>query len=321
MLCGLALGAGLSATAADSYDELMAQARRDCVKAASVYPPLDQPSGRVQPCEATAFYYGLGQPVDDNQARLCAFAELDYGVLAMLYANGRGVTRDYAVARKAVCDDTTAAPAETEGRLKRIARMEADAAHQARGFDVCDDATSGSMTGWCSELRARRNAPERDARLSKLSASWLAPQQAAFAGLRQALKAFVDARDGEVDKRGTLRDAMMTAEEERQRDAFVDLVERAEAGRVRAATPAHAKAQDERLNATWTRLKATRDTDMTTVTMKDILAAQRAWLKYRDAWVRFAALHYPALPAPTWIALLTEQREKELEELLEDRAR
>jgi uncharacterized protein YecT (DUF1311 family) len=160
---------------------------------------------------------------------------------------------------------------------------------------VCDDATGGSMTGWRSDLRARRKAPERDARLSKLSASWPAPQQAAFAGLRQALKAFVDARDGEV--------------------------ERAEAGRVRGATPAHAKAQDERLNATWTRLKATCDTDMTTVTMKDILAAQRAWLKYHDAWVRFAALHYPALPAPTWIALLTEQREKELEELLEDRSR
>jgi hypothetical protein len=82
MLCGLALGIGLSATAADSCDELMAQARRDCVKAASAYPPLDQPSGRVQPCEAIAFDYGLGQPVDDNRARLCAFAELDYGVLA-----------------------------------------------------------------------------------------------------------------------------------------------------------------------------------------------------------------------------------------------
>ena len=177
------------------------------------------------------------------------------------------------------------------------------------------------MAGWCSDLRARRKAPERDAGLSKLSASWLAPQQAAFAGQRQALKAFVEARDGEVDKRGTLRDAMMTAEEERQRDAFVDLVARAEAGRVGAGTPAQAKASDERLNGTWARLKATRDSGASTVTMKDMLIALRAWLKYRDAWVRFAALHYPAVPAPTRGALLTQQREKELEELLEDRSR
>jgi hypothetical protein len=111
----------------------------------------------------------------------------------MLYANGRGVTRDDAVARKAVCDDTAAAPAETEGRLERIARMEADGAHQARGFDACDDAASGSMTGGVP-TRAPGKAPGRDARLSKLSASWRPPQQAAFAGLRQALKAFVDAR-------------------------------------------------------------------------------------------------------------------------------
>ena len=75
------------------------------------------------------------------------------------------------------------------------------------------------------------------------------------------------------------------------------------------------------MNATWARFKATHDADMSTATMKDILAAQRAWLKYRDAWVRFAALHYPALPAPTWIALLTDQREKELEELLANRSR
>lgn len=69
------------------------------------------------------------------------------------------------------------------------------------------------------------------------------------------------------------------------------------------------------------RLKATRDADTTTVTMKDILAAQRACLKYRDAWVRFAALRYRALPAPTWVALLADDREKELAELLESRAR
>ncbi len=324
LLAGAMLGAGLPAIAADAYEALRAEARRDCVKAAAVYPPLDQPSGSARPCghgQPSDFYYGLGRPVDDAQARLCAYAELDYGVLAMLYANGRGVARDYGVARKAVCDDTNAAPMETQGRLERLARMESSAAHQAESFDVCDDATSGAMTGWCAELAARRKAPPRDARLAALSASWPAAQQAAFERLRQAHQAFVDARGGEVDRRGTLRDALATDEKERERDAFAELVARAEAGRVVAGAPAQARAQDERLNATWARLKAAPDdTDPAAVTMAGILAAQRAWLKYRDAWVRFAALRYPALPAPTWVALLTAQRDQELEALLWERA-
>jgi uncharacterized protein YecT (DUF1311 family) len=321
VLCGLALGAGLSATAADTDDALMADARRDCVKAVPAWPVHDQPPARTEPCDSTGFYYGIDKPVDYTQARRCAFAEPDLGVLAMLYANGRGVARDYGLARKAVCDDRDAAPAETEGRLKHLARMERDAKEQAAGLDVCDDATSGMMTGWCASIAAKRKASQRDARLATLAANWPSSHQAAFAALRQVQDAFVDARDGEVDKTGSARASLMIAEEEAGRDAFVALVARAEAGRVGAGTPAQAKASDERMNATWTRLKATRDTDATTVTMKDILAAQRAWLKYRDAWVRFAALRYPALPAPTWVALLTDDREKELADLLASRAR
>lgn len=321
VLCSVALGAGLSAADADTYDALMADARRDCVKAAPVWPVRDQPPAGTPPCDSTGFYYGIDKPVDYTQARLCAFAEPDLGVLAMLYANGRGVARDDGLARKAVCDDRDAAPAETEGRLKHLARMERDAKEQAAGLDVCDDATSGMMTGWCAGIASKRKAPQRDARLATLAAKWPSTHQAAFAALRQAQDAFVDARDGEVDKTGSARASLMAAAEEARRDAFVALVARAEAGRVGAGTPAQAKASDERMNATWTRLKATRDTDATTVAMKDILAAQRAWLKYRDAWVRFAALRYPALPAPTWIALLTDDREKELAALLESRAR
>ena len=147
VLCGLALGAGLSATAADTYDAMMAEVRRDCVKAAPAWPGRDQPPAGAKPCDSTGFCYGIDKPVDYAQARLCAFAEPDLGVLAMLYANGQGVTRDYGVARKAVCDDRDAA-------------------------------------------------------------------------LRRAQEAFVDARDGEVDKTGSARASMLIAEEEGQRDAW-----------------------------------------------------------------------------------------------------
>jgi len=51
-----------------------------------------------------------------------------------------------------------------------------------------------------------------------------------------------------------------------------------------------------------------------------IQAAQRAWLRYRDAWVEFGKVRYPAVPAHAWRAWFTRQRIDMLKELLDDRA-
>ena len=40
-----------------------------------------------------------------------------------------------------------------------------------------------------------------------------------------------------------------------------------------------------------------------------------AWLKYRDAWVRFAAIRYPDVSKFAWMTLLTEKRMERLEKL------
>ena len=36
--------------------------------------------------------------------------------------------------------------------------------------------------------------------------------------------------------------------------------------------------------------------------------AERAWLKYRDAWVAFAKTRYPSVPPEAWLVLLTNDR-------------
>ena len=39
-----------------------------------------------------------------------------------------------------------------------------------------------------------------------------------------------------------------------------------------------------------------------------INGAERAWLKYRDAWVAFAKAHYPNTDPSAWLAMLTQNR-------------
>lgn len=47
-----------------------------------------------------------------------------------------------------------------------------------------------------------------------------------------------------------------------------------------------------------------------------IRQAERAWLKYRGAWVAFARLRYPTIGAEAWSALLTKDRVAILEDTL-----
>ncbi len=82
--------------------------------------------------------------------------------------------------------------------------------------------------------------------------------------------------------------------------------------------PARAKAVDERLNATWKKVRAVPADQLGTVKQSDLLAGQRAWLRYRDAWVAFGSQRWAAVTPATWIATLTEARVRQLKELSGD---
>jgi uncharacterized protein YecT (DUF1311 family) len=102
-----------------------------------------------------------------------------------------------------------------------------------------------------------------------------------------------------------------------------DLLQQAEAGRPPPYTEAQAKLLDRQLNEVFAKLKASPDPEpwpgYSGVTMDNILRTQRAWLALRDAWLRFAALRYPDVPAHAWLGHFTEQRLKELRDLLAER--
>jgi uncharacterized protein YecT (DUF1311 family) len=323
-LCRSILGIALLAAcagghAADApYDDMETAARQVCLRAPD-YPPRDQPPATQAACDSIAAYFGIGEPVDYAKARACAYAGKDDDILAMIYANGLGVARNYGVARKAACD-ADGAPAEVAGRLKHLDRMEAEGPARTGRFEFCDDITSGLMMGYCAKIRSRVADVQRNERLTQIAVHWSNDSEHAATALLKARDAFVAAHDAEVDLGGTARAAMVIDEEEIQLTAFIALLERADAGRLAEIPPARAQAVDMQLNATWRRLKATRDaTSETSVKLADIQAAQRAWLRYRDAWVALGQQAFPRVSVDTWLAVLTQQREKQLADLLADR--
>jgi uncharacterized protein YecT (DUF1311 family) len=199
-----------------------------------------------------------------------------------------------------------------DGRTRHLAELKAKG-WTGRDFNYCNDITSGLAMGYCAAHEADRAKPIREAKVAQLTGGWSASEKQAFAAVQRAHSAFVDAHgSGEVDMSGTARAAMEIDAEESARDAFVDLLQRLAAGRVPAVTHARFATADARLNAAYRKALAEAGPDSGTVTKAAIRDAQRAWLRYRDACLAFAAVKFPSVTRDSLATWLTEQRTKML---------
>ena len=277
----------------------------------------------VNECHSGALYYGLGRPADSEQARLCAFLEAEneeqpgdwpFGGQAMLmtiYANGAGVPRDLDLAIRYACE-LEAAPAESHGRVLHLAEIRAGAAQGE--FHYCDDVTSGLRGGQCAAFAAEFRNVERTRQREALIASWSPRERAALRRLDEALAAFEDAVvEGEVDLTGTLRMAFAVAAQRRLRDDLLLILQHLEAGRPPPYAAAQLRREDDRLNAAYRRTMAEWRSEQAdrccgAPTADGLREAQRAWLRYRDAFLAFAALRYPRVPPDALAAWLTAIR-------------
>ena len=292
-------------------------------------PAADRPtaaqSKALRGCDAEALYYGEGRKPDYAKARICAFGEADaaddevFGgstILMQLYANGLGVKRNLDVAIGYACR-IEGAPAEIDGRLNHLAALRAKPG--AKRFDYCDDITSGLAEGFCASRGAQKAKDARGAKLSVLEAK-IAPQaRAAYQALKKTSDAFIDAHGGnEVDLSGTARAAMEIEEEEASRDRFLKHLRTLLTGQWPAATPTAAADADKALNAAYRKALAflpTKD-NFSTVKAEEVKTTQRAWIAYRDAFVRFAKAAAPGVRPEAVAAALTQERTGQLTELV-----
>ncbi len=296
-----------------------------CVRVQNVpFPAEDRPSAAQQAalkgCDAEDLYYGITGPADPGKARLCAYTQIGsaaglvFGgksILMMIYATGAGARRNPDLAIRLACE-IEGAPAELDGRLDHLEKLKSQPSGPVT-FDLCDDITSGFMMGHCAAHEQRIAQVKRQRRWKMRLAAWTPAERAAFARLRAAADAFFRARaGGEVDLSGTARAMLVIEEEESLEDGLVALVDKLEAGSLPAATRADYQAADARLNAAYGNALKAGAIELGTVKTADIKKAERAWLRYRDEWVRFARAKYPALAPEAILTWLTRQRTSQL---------
>lgn len=282
--------------------------------------PSTAPSGMEMPfthktgdCDAMGAYYEkLDQAATSGAewagVRRCALASNDTAVLAMLYANGLGVPRDTRIAMHYACR-TGAANAEMAQRVGHLADLP-----PGKRYDHCDDITSGMMGGICANIAAIRAERIRSAYLARLRTSLAAPQTAAFDRLVKASDAFAKAHaEQETPRGGSGYTGFVIDAQAREQEWLREHVLNFEKGRFNVPPASQFPADDAQLNRVYQRRTHPAETpDEFDAQPEQIRATQRLWLVYRDAWVAFAALRYPQLPADSLKALLTQWRIKQL---------
>jgi uncharacterized protein YecT (DUF1311 family) len=185
-------------------------------------------------------------------------------------------------------------------------------------FNLCDDATSGFMQGFCAGLQEDFDHAERTRKLSAMTVKWTPAEQTAFRELQKAASAYFEASSrNEVDLSGTGRAAFEIEAEASLNDDFVAAVERFEKGQLPKFMPSDFSKSDAELNSIYSKIQADphNTVELSTVTPQGIQIAERAWLRYREAWVKFSQLKYPGVTPDSWRTLLTRERIKVLKSL------
>lgn len=304
----------------------------DCYRYDQVQiPPADLPAAQdrqaLAKCDAYSLYFGFNGPSDAIAARKCAYLQRDdknrevgnpfsgSALLAMIYANGKGANRNFELALKFSCE-IDGAPAENASRFKHLRELQQENWH-GTDFNLCDDATSGFLGGWCAKLHQDHEQIVQSRGLKTLTSRWSGAEKQAFLRLQQAANAYFKASSqNEVDLSGTGRAAFEIHHEQKLKREFLAALSRFEQGNLPNFTADQFRDADARLNTGYQKIQAkpaTQGMAYGTVTPNGVKTAQRAWLRYRDAWVQFGAVKYPPVSADSWKTWLTEERIKLLQ--------
>lgn len=305
-------------------DPRYAQSQALCRAVAGREPPAaDRPDAAAATalanCDAEALYYGIGVTRDPARARICAFTQqptdqmlepfAGRAMLMTIYANGEGAARNLDLAIRLACTLEGAEPAEYDRRVTRLARLRQEN-WQGRDFSYCDDIDPGLGTGLCASHNAALARPRREAAQRALIARWTPEQRAAYEPLRRAFEEFVAAsREGDLARGGSSHASLQNRLEQGLRDQFADMLQRLESGRAPRFTAGQLRTEDLNLNQAYqARLADERQFDAPGISPDSIQNAQRAWLRYRDAFLAFAAVKYPRVPRDSLAAWITQNR-------------
>lgn len=259
----------------------------------AVASPADAILFKSETLACTDYLYGINdQPKNFDLARRCCLTRGDCNqVLAMIFANGWGVRRDYDAATYFLCKvEEGIAPAEVTGMLEHLAGMRT--AKAPEDLDYCAEVTSGYGMQLCQQLDQDLAAPVLEARIAAVDKTLHPEGKRALAALRKAADAFAEAdgsRLAEDNRGGTIYPSVASAATQDTYKKFVAALEIYAKARAKTVDAAAAKLADNRLNQAFRQARQTFEKcdycqETETIRREVLRDAQRAWIVYRDAW-------------------------------------
>lgn len=278
-------------------------------------PAADRPTQaeekELSKCASVDSYFGFGQQADAVKARKCAYAELDRGdkaaiggnaILAMIYANGLGVPRNYNVALKFACaiKDT---PGDSAGRIYQLERMRKS--NLGGRFSICDHSSGRNLYEQCAILGDRFDVIERDNKYKELSAAWSERDKKAFQAFLQEAKIFTKVQaSNAVDLSGTFE----IQEESFLNDQLLANLQKFEHGELPKFSQEDFQQAEATMNSAYEATQNNQSSHWGTVTPEGIKTSQEEWLRYREAWIAFGRQKYPDVTAESWKTWLDKDR-------------
>jgi hypothetical protein len=270
--------------------------------------PLDEA------CDEQALYYGFGKTPDHAAALRCAYRHRAHpgpatddgflngaGTLAMLYANGNGVPRSYALAIRFACELNDRGGQNTEQRIGRLEALRDDKPTANRTFDLCDEQMSGAMGAYCSGLDERKADVGRVRRVAAIAEQLPERARAMLPQLQAAEAAFERARvRGEnTGGGGSGAAGFALVDQNLLREQFVINLERFGKDNLPRAAAADRERAQQQLDAAYGAVRALRvsdgDAGAALTTQDGYAATEAAWQALFAEWMRFVPVAFPEL--------------------------
>ena len=284
-------------------------------------------------CNEPALYYGFGKMPDYGAALRCAYWHRAHpatgtvgfldgaGTLAMLYANGNGVPRNYTLAIRFACELKDRGGQNTEERIGRLETLRDNKPTADTTFDLCDEQMSGTMGAYCSGL-AEEEADVARARSIEAAKKRL-PERARvmLPKLQEAERAFEEARiRGEYTGGGGSGSVgFATDDRNRLREQFVINLERFEAGTLPRATASEREQAEHQLEAAYGAAQALPldpNAYAGSPTHEGLKATEDAWSALFREWMQFVPVAYPELSRDAAAVELLRLRIHQLKKLV-----
>lgn len=302
----------------------LAKLPTDCSAYTSVPLPAEAdnvPVPKTAPsCASYRSYRGISRAINYADARSCAWKErlaqeANLGqnekeptawvvggslILADIYFNGAGVKRNIPLAMRFACEwDKGSAMLALRYMTKADSPIRAH-----KRFEFCEYGATTFTMNFCSDYASEVEDDRRSRYYSSLGASMPPGQKAAFEKLLAAQNAYIDAHASEVDQGGTIRNMRTLGSQGILADLFHTELVHFEHNKWPSLSDNEIATADALLQREYLRklhelrAQSKEEIDEGAVTASHLSSVEKTWETYRDAWVAFARLRYPAALTP-----------------------